>query len=327
MEKFNVKHLQKDLLLEGLKRHLSGERYSQAMFLAHLAEVDERKIYAELGYTSLFVYCTEELKLSEGSTCRRIQAARTSRSYPILFEYLEDGKIHLEAISLISPLLTQENHQNLIKKACHKTKREVEYLIASLTPKPDLPEVIRKLPSKQEEAPASTFAGECCEIEDIQVQPPRPEILKPLSQERYKIQLTGSERFKNKLERAKEILRHQFPEGRLEDILEEALDLLLEKKDPQLKFKQENEKKPSRNFRTRHIPQEIKQEVWQRDDGQCSFISEDGKRCGTKAWLEYDHIKPWALGGASNHTNNIRLLCRAHNQYEAEQIFGEYNLI
>ena len=62
--------------------------------------------------------------------------------------------------------------------------------------------------------------------------------------------------------------------------------------------------------------------VWRRDGGRCAYLGPDGHRCGETAWLELDHIIPWARGGRSDEPGNIRLLCRAHNQSEAARLFG-----
>lgn len=76
---------------------------------------------------------------------------------------------------------------------------------------------------------------------------------------------------------------------------------------------------------TRRVPQHIKTKVWRRDGGRCQYVGSDGKRCGEEAWLEFDHIQPWALGGLSDDVQNVRLLCRTHNQLSARKIFGKVN--
>jgi hypothetical protein len=71
----------------------------------------------------------------------------------------------------------------------------------------------------------------------------------------------------------------------------------------------------------RHIPAEVKRQVRARDGGRCTFVAASGRRCEARGNLEFDHIEPVAHGGEST-VANLRLRCRAHNQYEAEQVFG-----
>jgi hypothetical protein len=72
---------------------------------------------------------------------------------------------------------------------------------------------------------------------------------------------------------------------------------------------------------SRTVPREVKREVWQRDAGQCAFVSSTGRRCTESTFLEYHHIQPYAKQGPAT-VANISLRCRRHNQYEAELIFG-----
>jgi 5-methylcytosine-specific restriction endonuclease McrA len=81
-------------------------------------------------------------------------------------------------------------------------------------------------------------------------------------------------------------------------------------------------KKLREAVRTRHIPQSIRNEVFARDSGRCTFIGTDGRRCNSSWNLEIDHIRPHAKGG-SNTTDNLRLLCARHNKLAAEQEYGE----
>jgi 5-methylcytosine-specific restriction endonuclease McrA len=61
--------------------------------------------------------------------------------------------------------------------------------------------------------------------------------------------------------------------------------------------------------------------VWERDGGQCTYVSPEGRRCTERQFLEFDHIEPVARGGQAS-VENTRLRCRSHNQYEAERVFG-----
>jgi hypothetical protein len=75
----------------------------------------------------------------------------------------------------------------------------------------------------------------------------------------------------------------------------------------------------------RAIPIEIRRKVWSRDGGRCTWTSPDGKRCGSTWKLELGHITPVALGGPSTE-DNVRIECGAHNQYEADRVFGREHM-
>ena len=65
----------------------------------------------------------------------------------------------------------------------------------------------------------------------------------------------------------------------------------------------------------------VRRAVWARDGGQCTFESDTGHRCACRRGVELDHVRPVAKGGESTE-DNLRLRCRAHNQYTAEREFG-----
>jgi 5-methylcytosine-specific restriction endonuclease McrA len=71
----------------------------------------------------------------------------------------------------------------------------------------------------------------------------------------------------------------------------------------------------------RTIPARVKRDVWQRDGARCAFVSAQGRRCASRTRLEFDHVDPVARGGTAR-LDRVRLLCRAHNQSEAERVFG-----
>ncbi len=88
------------------------------------------------------------------------------------------------------------------------------------------------------------------------------------------------------------------------------------------RFAKSGKARPRRSAtKGRYIPADIRRTVWDRDGGQCTFVSDNGKRCDSRKRLEYDHIEAVARGGQTT-VNGIRLLCRAHNQLTAECTFG-----
>ena len=64
----------------------------------------------------------------------------------------------------------------------------------------------------------------------------------------------------------------------------------------------------------RAIPAAVRRQVWQRDEGGCSYADPvSGRRCGSSHLLQVDHVFPYALGGRSD-PPNLRLLCFAHHR-------------
>ncbi len=122
------------------------EREATVALIVHLAELDERRLYLAEGYSSLFKYCTEVLHLAEHATYNRIEAARAVRRFPVLLEHLAAGSVNLFAVRLLAPHLTPENHREVLVRARHESKREIEELVARLRPQPPVPDVVRKLP-------------------------------------------------------------------------------------------------------------------------------------------------------------------------------------
>src|SRR5262245_55191880 len=146
-------------LLASVKKLAAEERQATAQLVAHLAEVDARRLYLGEGCSSLFTYCTLVLHLSEHAAYGRIEAARAARKFPAILEAVARGALHLTAVGLIAPHLTSENVHGVIAAATHKTKREVEELVAALRPQPPVLSSVRKLPQPTLRASHPTAPG------------------------------------------------------------------------------------------------------------------------------------------------------------------------
>lgn len=112
------------------------ERTATGALIAAVAEVDLRRLYLGLGYSSLFVFCTKRLHLSERAAYGRITAARAARRFPMVLTLLENGSVTLTTVTLLAPHLTAKNHVDVLAAAVHKSKREVECQVAGLNPQP-----------------------------------------------------------------------------------------------------------------------------------------------------------------------------------------------
>src|SRR5438552_6549959 len=139
MDTYLLTHLRNGVLLRDLVTLVAKDRATTALLLAHVAEVDFRKLYLRRACSSMHVYCMRELHLSEHEAYLRIHAARAARRFPILFAAVAEGRLHLSAVAALSRHLTRANVGGLVEAATHKSKAEVLELLAVRFPQPDMP--------------------------------------------------------------------------------------------------------------------------------------------------------------------------------------------
>jgi 5-methylcytosine-specific restriction endonuclease McrA len=322
--------LTNDELLAQLAAHVGSGHVWQARLIAYLAEVEERRLHLEAACSSMFDFCVHRLDMSDGEAHRRLIAARLVRRFPSVLGYLERGDVHLCGLALLRDHLTDDNHEELLHAASGKTVRAVQEMLAARAPKPDVPSRIEPL-APQADLPIPAPATQAAETSE-----PRPRV-EPLSASRYRVELTVSGEVKEKLEVIKDLMRHRNPTGDLEVIVEQALDLLLaklekerlgkgarpRKRKPPVATEQtkQAEATPAVDDMSRHVPQDVRREVFERDGMQCTYVDAHGRRCACRAFLELDHVIPFARGGKPT-VDNLRVRCRPHNLWYAEQTFG-----
>src|SRR5262245_12148671 len=203
----SVRSISDEQLLRDVEMAAAHERKSTAQLIALLAEMDTRRLYLQLGYASLFVYCTRCLHFSEHAAYGRIEAARAARKFPLVLERLADGSITLTAICLLSNYLTADNHPQVLSAATHKSRRDVEEQVAALRPMNAVPSAVRKLP--QAKSLTTSLVSELI-VEPVSTQiatsstpittkaepsierPLSPPVARPLAPDRYKVQFTIS---------------------------------------------------------------------------------------------------------------------------------------
>jgi hypothetical protein len=145
-----------EALLSEVERLVKADRTVGAALLVHLGEVDARKLYLARGFSSMFMYCRVALGMSEAEAYLRMRAADVGRRFPLVLQRFGSGDVHLSAIKLLAPHLTQDNHAQLLNRVRGKSKREIEVIVAELAPKPDVPARMRKLPERALK-PAAAF--------------------------------------------------------------------------------------------------------------------------------------------------------------------------
>ena len=337
MHRYDLAHLSDSVLLRDLTALVAQDRSTTATLLAHIAEVDARRLYAPAGYSSMFAYCVEELRLSEDATAKRIHAARAARRFPDLFVALADGRLHLAALCLIAPHLTADNLNQLIQATTHRKKSEIEIWLATRSTAPEKRAVIRVVPPSAPQVSSQhsprhvgteTLSLEMTASQEEQLEhAPGHVVAAPVpAEERYLVQVTVSKGTHDKLRHAQALLSHAVSRGDVAQVLDRALDALIAQLERRKvgaarcskKVVTETARRPRR---PRYIPAAIRRAVWERDQGQCTFVGANGKRCVSRRFLEFDHVEPVARGGKTS-VAGMRLRCHAHNQCEAERTFG-----
>lgn len=307
-----VSTLSDPALIAQVKDAAAHERRSTAQLIELLAELDARRLYLAEGCASLFVYCTRILHLSEHAAYGRITAARASRRFPKILEFLGEGAFTLTTVVLLAPHVTEENADALLPEARHRNKADVERLVAGLQRQPDIQSSVRKVPAVRSPAP------------ETRVEPglvPRPvtlsarPVLAPISSDRYLLRVTLTDEGHARLRRAQDLLRHVVPTGDPAAIVERALEVLVEQLQ-KIKIGQtlRPRKLGAQNVTSRHVPSAVKRAVWQRDEGRCAFVGREG-RCHETGFLEFHHVEPYSEGGRTT-IENLSLRCRAHNAHE-----------
>lgn len=339
---WSLEHCSNDELLSQLEAIVGSGRRLTAELVAHLGEVEERRLHLEAAYSSMFDYCVKRLGLSEDEACRRIDVARLARRFPALYPRLASGEVSLTVAAVLKPHLTDENHERLLSAVSGKTVSRAREVIAALFPKPDVPSSVRKLPAPSTPVTTSALmppmpaAKPMADMDPPRTEPPpsaeapslslhaplapsAPTRVDPLSEARYRVQFTADGALKAKLDRARELLRHRNPSGDLGPIVERAVDLLLEQL---MKERFGASSSPrQRKVTSERVTNATRRAVLERDGARCTWLDEHGQRCPAQGWLELDHRTPRGRGGGSG-ADNVRVLCRNHDRLAAERAYG-----
>jgi hypothetical protein len=284
----------------------------------------------------VFAYCVGEFRFSEDIALKRMRVARAAHRFPVIFEAMADGRLNLSAVLLLRPyLIKRKVAHELLAAAANKANAEIKLLLAQRYPRPDMPTRIEPVPGSPasllpeqvavrpvgSEAPSSNYMGQHA------FAPTESAVawtrIEPLAPDRFGVQVTLGARTLDKLRRAQELLSHQIPSGDVAAVLDRALDALIHKlertKLAATEMPRLNKRRPNTN--PRYIPAEVKRAVRERDGDRCTYVGTDGRRCEERRFLEFDHVLEVARGGQPT-VEGLRLRCRPHNQFTAEQTFG-----
>ena len=320
-------------------RLASQERAGLRCFLLHLMEVKRRDLHIRRAYPGLFTYLVK-LGFSQWEAHARSAAVEAAEKHRSVLALLGSGRLTLSAIVIIAPFLKSKDYRLLLRKACRRSARQVQALVAGLSPQPQRRDVIRvlsapsPLPAPRTEAcsPPGSPALAAAQPEPGAPTAPGPALFgvpaqappAPPQVEVYSITFAADKETHDLLMRAQELLRHRFPKAGIGEIVNFALKKVLAEIDRDLRRTVKRARPATQEgLRSRQFTEAAKQESWERDGGQCAFVAPDGTRCTARAWLQFDHELPFALGGSSRDSRNARPYCFRHNQWAAKQAFGD----
>lgn len=272
----NLRHLTDKALLADLKLLVVKERELSTKVLHHLKEIDRRKLYSDLGYSSLFDYCLRELGYSESAASRRIRAARSLTELPEIVKKIETGKLNLSNLNQALVFFKQQDIEDKKEKL----------------------EILEKL----ENLSKSDCSKELMKISGGNLPPPSNSI-KRVSNDYIRFNISLKEETAERFKELQALFGHQKSMSTFFDFMISAARTELEKKKFHLHKKSKKSQPPV--VVNRVIPAAVKKEVYLRDQ-KCV-------KCGTTHRLQYDHQLPFALGGDSS-VMNVRLLCFNCNQ-------------
>lgn len=315
-------------LLSRMPALVLAEHGAVADVVEHLVEIDRRRLYLEQACPSLYAFCLERFGYSEDAALKRIRVARLAAQLPRVLDELRSGAIQLTGLLLLAPRLNEDNAEALLTEARGKSRSKLEQILARWFPRPDVPPSVQLLGADTGQgvygtAPGSGPSGPSTPL----VRPgandfmPWPK-LEPLSAERYLVQFTASAELYAKLQRARELLSHSVPSGDLPELVERAIEALIERELKRRTGAGKPRKRRAQKPDSRHIPVEVERQVRERDGNQCTFTDALGRRCQERRFLTIEHCIPFALGGLPT-VENLCLLCDPHNAHTARQVFGE----
>lgn len=329
MNPTNIKNMSDSQLIERVTYLVHRERELVECFIWHLQEIQDRKLYIQMGFTSLFECLVRNFKYSEAVAYSRISALKILTAVPEAAEALNSGEVNLTTLSLTQSFIRKleketgekvstEQKIQYLHAVKNKSTQEVKQILATISPVLELP------------------------IDKIQY----------LDENHVQLQVTVCKTLLGKIEKLKALISHENLNPSYNEVLQLAFDAALEQiekkkglserklassdsrssttqnehialtKSEDSKENPQDNKTSTRSFsikssdkRSRYISRKVKSIVFNRSQNQCEHINPDGERCQSKFQLQFDHIIAYSRQGGAE-LDNIQHLCRVHNNFK-----------
>jgi 5-methylcytosine-specific restriction endonuclease McrA len=307
-----LKQFNNNELVLHLHGAVRGEHGFTVQVLLDLNEMYDRRLHLDLGYSSLFDYCTRCLEYSRSAAGRRIQAARCIRHFPETLQMLLKRELSLSTISFVEPILTDENKHSILERVRGASCRAVEQLVAEFLPPIQFRDRVQAVAVVMPVDKSTPGAGSVMKVMRL-------------------IRLLADEEQMRLFIDVHDLLSAHASSLSFADAMTIVYTEYYERHSPVARHARRQSKKGAASLdsrrrecdetHTRHIPDEVRDEIFVRDHGKCAYAGPDGTHCESTRGVQVDHIRPFAAGGNHN-PSNLRLLCAAHNRRVAEKVFG-----
>lgn len=313
------------------------ERKLTALIVEYISEIARRDLHLLWGYANLFEYLTKGMGYSESAAYRRLQAARALRMIPEIKTALEDGSLKLSQVSQVQTALRKEElvtgekisiaarvelfnevagksgvatqrlldatlpHQNQsVSREVHRRDESVELTIQ--VSKDDFAQLQRVKELYSHIDPYADWAKVIALMAKDVIRKRDPLV--------QKAKKSGTARVALNAVKSKTHSAGDSPNGDREPI-----ELMTQGfAATEVEFIQLTPQGVPISPKRTAIPAPTRRLVFQRDLGRCQYHSPHGRRCGSRFQTEIDHILPVHAGG-TNDVENLRVLCRNHNQF------------
>ncbi len=294
--------LSNDQLISSFKSLKEREDAVLVEVLEHILEFERRRLYLSLGYTSLFGYLTQGLGYSENESYRRVESSRLMAGMPEIKDDIAKGRLTLTNMTEVRTAIkakykstgqsvSKAERRRLVTSVLDCSKKEAQKKIANA-----IPEIADSFQEKRREL------GDGSLELTVLLRPPQ----------------------RSRLERARDLLAHKGPMQNTAETIDRLSEFYLKKKDltqgfdPSIESVRQAEQQELLSKDSQSpIPAAIRRAVFKRDQGRCQFALPFGRICGSTYRVEIDHIQARSAGGKSV-LENLRCLCRAHNQWKAD---------
>ena len=305
----DVKLLNDQELIHRTERLVEQERQIVQVLIWHLQEIQDRKLFLAMEYTSMYECLIGHFKMSDTTAYSRIKVLKVMEEIPQVSESLKSGELNISSIALAHSFierhqkttgeeLSQDDKIELMESLKNKTTSEVKELLARCNPETALP------------------------YDEV----------RPLTESHSQMRSTVTKELLEKMEYLKSLLSHEEIYPSHEDLLSKAFDALIEKVEKKKGLHQRKvnsidsegpkptpifEKPAKQQDHSRYISRDIKRFVFKRAQGRCEHIHASGERCSSRFQTQFDHVIPFSKGGPSTF-QNIQLLCRVHNSAKSD---------